>query len=311
MKKLVITTLGISLFYTFCGFSESTSETTSNETSCTPEMHESNIPFATEISLALDDFRSLPEGSWEGNMGAFSSVNFKALFFESFLVQLGGSYGLYDWAGRTSAPYANSNAFQQQGFITGALSRETPCESGVNFGLAYEWMFNKNFGEFAVNPYLSQIRAQLGYLIDGSNEIGVWGTYNTNSSDKEAQQLPLKFRAISQVNLFLCYYFKNFAYTMVWAGSPYRRGLSYTSGRAGRYIFGARIQAPLTSNLSLFGHGAYMGARKAQNGIESRNYAANVCFGLTYSFGERKKKQSPYMNLGDNSNFLVDTNLNL
>lgn len=263
-----------------------------------------------EITLALDDFRSLPEGSWEGNMGAFLSVNLKALLPSSFSVQLAGSYGLYDWAGRTSTS-TNETAFQKQGFLTGAAVRETPCSSGINFGVAYDWMFNKNFGVFAVNPYISQLRGQLGYIFHASNELGVWAAINTNTSHKESEAVPLKFRAISQANLFWCHYFTNCAYGMAWAGTPYRRGLMYTSGRAGRYIFGARFQAPLTHSLSIGGHGAYMGAISAPNGNESKNYAANICFGLTYSFGRRNDKHTPYMSLADNSNFLIDTNANL
>lgn len=278
---------------------------------CSPKTYSSWFPIGGELSLALDDFRSLPEGSWEGNMGALLSLNLKALLPKSFSVQLAGSYGLYDWAGRISTPIKNTKAFQQQGFLTGAASRETPCRSGFNIGLAYDWMFNKYFGAFAVSPYLSQLRGQVGYLIRGGNELGVWATINTNTSHKESQQLPLQFRAISQVNLFWCHYFKNYAYGMLWGGTPYRRGLMYSSGRAGRYIFGARFQAPLTHTLSIFGHGAYMGAKSAPNGNESKNYAANICFGLTYSFGHRKAQFSPYMNLADNSNFLVDTNMNL
>ncbi len=97
---------------------------------------------------------------------------------------------------------------------------------------------------------------------------------------------------------------------MVWAGSPYRRGLMYQSGRPGRYLFGAKFNAPLTGHLSVSGHAAYMGARSAPDGIEARNYAANVCFALTYSFGQCLKAPVPYMSVADNSTFIVDTNSN-
>ncbi|MBS0627345.1 MAG: hypothetical protein JSS09_03955 [Verrucomicrobia bacterium] len=66
----------------------------------------------------------------------------------------------------------------------------------------------------------------------------------------------------------------------------------------------------MTRSLSMNGHFVYMGAISASNGTESKNYAANISFALTYAFGHRKIKQTPYMGLADNSNFLVDTNLN-
>ncbi len=277
---------------------------------CSAKFHDSWCPVEIDLSLAVDDFRSLPEGSWEGNMGAFTSANFKAYLPQDFAVQLGGSYGLYDWGGRSSTPSKNSSSLQQQGFITGAATRENPCGWGVNAGIAYDWMLNKNFGMFAVNPYIDQLRGQVGYVFNGSDELGVWGTYGIRTSDKESEELPLKFRGISQANLFYCHYFKNNSYGMIWGGTPYRRGLMYTSGRPGRYTIGTRFSAPLAHCLSINGHAAYMGGRSTSTSSKSQNYAANVCFSLTYSFGYRKVMQTPYMSLADNSNFLVDTNQN-
>lgn len=267
-------------------------------------------PIAVDLSLALDHFRSLPEGSWEGNFGGFTSLNISTSIYETLQGQIAGSYGLYDWAGRSSAPFKNPKTLQQQAFLTAAISRETPCPSGINFGIAYDWMLNKNFGVFAVDPNLSQVRGQVGYLFDSCNEFGVWGTVDTHTAHEETQEIPLKFRAVSQVNLFWCHYFKNCAYTMIWAGTPYKRGLMYRSGRAGQFIVGARFSVPLTEALSINGHAAYMAARRAPDGIESKNYASCICLSLTYSFGCKQAALSPYMSLADNSNFLVDTNLN-
>lgn len=43
----------------------------------------------------------------------------------------------------------------------------------------------------------------------------------------------------------------------------------------------------------MFGHGVYMGARSGSGDVESKNYAANVSFGLTYAFGGKKRAQDP------------------
>ncbi len=274
----------------------------------TPNFHTSLFPLEGKFTLAFDDFRSLPEGSWEGNMGAFTSLYFKADLTHTLFLHFGGSYGLYDWMGRSSTSFENSSGLQQQGFLTGALSRETDCNSGFNLGLSYDAMLNVNFGEFAVNPYLSQVRLQTGYSIQG-NEIGIWGTIFTNNALKESQQIPFQFRAISQANLFYCHYFKNTGYAMIWAGMPYIRSLMYTTGLPGTFIVGARLSAPLTDYLSINGHAAYMGARN-KNGYPSNNYSSNVCIALTYTFGKRQKQLTPYMSLADNTNFLVDTNQN-
>jgi hypothetical protein len=272
--------------------------------------YSSRSPVELDITLGFDQFRSLPEGSWSGNSGAFAAANIKIPLPLLFSTQLGGSFGLYDWNGRSSTQPKDSKPLQQQGFLTVAASRQTGSSSGFNAGLAYDWMLNKNFGLFATNPFFDQIRGQFGYLFKGGNEIGVWGTYGIHTSHLESQQVPLKFRGISQVNLFWCHYFKTLGYAMLWAGTPYRRGLMYSSGRPGQYLVGAQFSAPMTHSLSIEGHAVYMGSRNGSGIVSAKNNAANISIAITYAFGKRKMAQSPYMNLANNSNFIADTNQN-
>jgi len=157
---------------------------------------------------------------------------------------------------------------------------------------------------------MGQMRGQIGYLFRGGNELGVFGTYNIGTSRHTLGSLHVEFRAISQANLFWSHLFAKGGMMTFWAGTPYRKGLMYPSGRAGTFIAGASFQAPLTSHLSVVGHGVYMGARSGSGFVESKNYAANVSLGLSYAFGGKKAGTRPYLPLGDNSNFLVDTNVN-
>ncbi len=270
----------------------------------------SKCPFEIDVSLGLDDFRGISDGSWNGSFGALTALNFTVPVCRSFSAQLGGSYGLYDWAGRSSTPFKNSKTLQQQGFLTLGAAWQTPCRSGWNAGIAYDSMFNKNFGLFAVDPYIDQIRGQVGYLIRGGNEIGAWTGYGIQKDHESSQQVPLTFRGISQVNLFWTHYFKSNGYAMLWAGTPYRRGLHYTSGRPGRYILGAQFVVPVTHSLSLEGHASYMGARHGSGVVPAKNDGADVYIGLTYAYGKRRIAKSPYMTLANNSNFMVDTNQN-
>lgn len=273
-----------------------------------PIFYSSQCPFEVDFTLALDDFRSLPEGSWNGNWGAFAAINMKVFLPKDFSTQIGGSYGLYDWAGRAFAPFSNPDALQQQGFITAAVSHQV--FHGINAGIAYDWMLNKHFGIFAVNPFFDQIRAQIGYAILCRNEIGAWASYGIRTANEASQQVPLRFRGISQANLFWCHYFQNNGYGMLWAGTTYRRGLMNKSGRPGDFLFGVQFSAPMTECLSIEGHGVYMMPKGVSGLTPAKNYASNLCIGITYSFGKRKIQQSPYMTLANNSNFLVDTNQN-
>lgn len=275
-----------------------------------PIFYSSCTPVAVDLSLGLDDYRGIYSGSWDGSFGALSALNLTYPVCDSFSAQLAGSYGLYDWAGRGSTPFKNSKTFQQQGFATVAASWQTPWASGWNAGIAYDWMFNKNFGEFAVNPCFDQVRGQFGYLFRGGNEFGAWGAYGIRKAHAESQSVPLKFKGISQVNLFWAHYFKTCGYGMLWVGTPYQRGLLYSEGRAGNYMIGAQFSIPVTRSLSIEGRGSYMGPRGASGIVPSRNYGADIYFGITYSFGKQRIVKSPYMTLANNSNFMVDTNQN-
>jgi hypothetical protein len=273
------------------------------------EKETSSFPLGGDISLALDSFRSLPDGSWGGNMGALIALNLAWAIpktDQGFGAQLGGSYGLYDWDGRG---FTDSKALQQETFISVGLFRKVPYTSGFNAGLVYDWSINAESGVFGLSPTLTQLRGQIGYLIKGGNEFGFWGTYGDKICHRTFMSYDVKFKAISQVNAFWRHSFKNQGEMMLWAGTPYQKGLMFESGRVGDYIVGAAFKAPLTRSLSVEGHGVYMGARSGTADEESKNYAANVCLGLTYSFGGQKAGARPYLPVANNSNLIVDTNL--
>lgn len=274
------------------------------------EKEAESFPLAGDLSLGLDSFRSLPEGSFGGDMGAFASFNLAyALPWQSQGVGLqgGGSFGVYAWNGRGST---DTKALELQGFATLGLFRVTPQISGFNAGVCYDWDIEGKYGVFNLSPTMAQVRSQCGYLFKSANEFGFLGSYGTEKAHKYVGALPVRFKAVNQVNAFWRHIFKNKAETVIWAGTPYGKGLMFSSGRAGSYIVGASFKAPLTRSLSMDGHGVYMGARSGSGGVESKNYAANVSFAMTYSFGGSKAGARPYLSLANNSNFIVDTNTN-
>lgn len=279
------------------------------------------FPIEGQAVMAYDYFRSLPEGSWEGNTGVVFGVNLgmpmPKYACEGWGLQLGGSYGIYDWSGRGSALSGNSKEVQQEGFLTLGVFRKAVCTcAGWNFGGVIDMQFNKNAGVYALDPTLSQLRLQAGYLLPYCNELGIWGTINTNTSSRSAAGNNVKFRAINQWNLFWTHYFPNSARTMLWAGLPASKTLLYSKGRPGNWILGASFNVPLTDRLAIDGHATYMRARHRGGVVESRNYGANICLGITYAFGSATSSEDlysgfkPYMSAADNSTFMVDTSSN-
>lgn len=278
-------------------------------------------PFSGDIFAGYDIFRSLPEGSWEGNTGALIGFNlgFPVSWGDCnmFGAQIGASYGIYDWSGRGFTPQPHGNGeVQQQAFLTFGASKMSPYCCGVNYGLVLDWQFNKNASVFGLNPSLGQVRGQVGFEANEWDEFGFWATAHVNSSTKSTFGVPVKFQAINQFNLFWRRDYLNCARTMLWVGLPYGDGLFYRTGRAGRWILGGSFKVPLTDCFSIEGHASYMRAKKNNAIIESENYASNICIGISYSFGHPRGSQPdcfdlrPYMPLADNSSFIVDTNLN-
>lgn len=260
---------------------------------------------SVEVNVSYDHYRGLPDGSWNGNDGAYAAANAGACLFDILGIQAGGSYGLYNWDGRQNLHFTNPKAIQQQAFITAGLFTSI---SHINAGLVYDRLFTHHFGIYDVSPSIDQLRFQAGYLFC-TDELGLWGTSELTHKTTDVLGIPMKFKAVSQLNLFWTHYFANGAKTSLWAGAPYRKSLRFPRGSAFDFIAGASFRAPLMNSLFVEGHGSYVKARHGQGAFQSRNYAANLCFGLTYLFST-DCSESTYLPIADHSNFLVDTNFN-
>lgn len=275
-----------------------------------------NGPIYAEATIAYDDFRGMSEGTWTGNSGALVGTNLGIPLLDIFALQAGGSYGVYDWTGRGLTFLGIPNSVQQQGFMTVGLFHEKLCRYyGFQSSLVLDWMFNKNFGVFALNPSCGQLRLQIGYLLNTCNELGVWGTLNVNTDHETFFEIPIAFRAISQVNLFWRHFFEGCAEATFWAGLPYKKSLMFPGERPGKYILGASVRVPLTSCLDLDAHAVYMSPRGNLASPRFANDAVNICLGFTYIFGGCAdcdgdfQTARPYLSIANNSNFLMETNL--
>ncbi len=259
-----------------------------------------SCPISGEASVGYEHFRSIPDGDWSGNSGALTSLNFASIlpYYTCLNFQMGASYGIYDWAGRGSSPSNLQQQSQQQLFFTSGISYPETCGSGFNFGAVVDWLWASHLGVFSVNTNLGQLRLQGGYQIYCDDEFGLWGTLNINRSHASSQNIPLTFRAISQINLFWRHTFSNCSEATVWIGLPYKSSLS----------FGGRFKAPICNGLWLSGYMSYMAPHASASSFKSRYYGTNVCLELTYTFGN-SCIDLPYMPVADNTNFLMDTNL--
>ncbi len=269
------------------------------------------LPCTGEIGLGYDSFKNLAGGNWEGNTGTFISLNSGYLFSclcsdeEVIGLQLGGSYGIYNWNDRLLGDYHDQDLIYQQGFLTAGFFKKTIRNKEFNCGIVFDAMWNKNYGLLAQNPFLMQIRYQCGYVYNDCHEFGFWGAAKLDKT-LEKRHAWVYYRSLSQFHAFWKRTFCNQAEAMIWAGIPLDKHIVYSDDLSGIFILGGSFKAPLNSRLDIEGHANYMHGN--QYG-DHREYAANVCIELKWSFGQESKCSAPYLPVANNSNFMIDSSI--
>ncbi len=267
-----------------------------------------------------EGFRGPADGNFGGNGGGATGVNLgRQIGDSSWGVQLGGSYGSYDWRGRTSGNEAT--IMQSQLFFTGGVYRKATCDSPVSFGLLYDMMVNDNFGSASHEPFLTQFRIQTGYAVNEQNEIGFW----TALADRNAQQggPAVSYRAVNTYNLYLNHKFCGGAQSMSWIGAAQgtRLGpagaLAPVPGTGSLYtlVLGNYTIIPITCRLSGYTSVMY-GIPSASNGVAAaRDETYSIQAGMIFYPRANARSRSvsgagwmPYMPVANNSTFLVDAN---
>ncbi len=102
-------------------------------------------------------------------------------------------------------------------------------------------MINDNYGEFAQNPTLSQVRMQVGYDWSDLTEIGLWGAFRVLDDSRFVGNGfgTDTWRPIDQLSIYWNYLWgSGGANSFVWLGIPERDRLG-GNGSLGDYFVGA------------------------------------------------------------------------
>jgi hypothetical protein len=230
--------------------------------------------------------------------------------------QFGGSYGVYDWNGRPfNAGTLTTADAQQQVFITTGFFKKADAVSAFSYGLVYDIMANQAFGAFAVNPTITQWRAQVAYATSAWNEYGVWGTWrDKGSSPLDSFGNSVNLRSINQINFFWHHKWSFKADSWIWLGIPQDSRLDpFEGGNLGDLLIGGSIIAPLNDNVSLYANMQYMHPSSTPGNDAYGEAGWYVAFGLQYYLGGNAVSSTvagncwlPYLPLANNGNFLVD-----
>ena len=178
-------------------------------------------------------------------------------------------------------------------------------------------MINDNYGEFAQNPTLSQVRFKVGYEWSELTEIGMWGAFRVLDDSRFVGHGfgTDSWRPIDQLSIYWNYLWgRGGANSFVWFGIPERDRLD-GNGSLGDYFVGALTTAPLSDRISLYALITYMHQSAAPGPIGSTEDAWDFTIGL--AFYPRYNAHDPTiagqcwmpaLPVANNGTFLVDTN---
>jgi hypothetical protein len=267
--------------------------------------------------FGFDSFHGVSDGSYQSNFGTVAGVNGAVpipwLYDYGVAAQIGATYGVYDWKGRSSSFQPLSS--QQQTFVTTGLFRRAFDGRRLSFGLVYDWMVGTNWGTFATGPVLGQWRGQAECALSDCDSLGVWGTMRDHG---HGQVVPafvpasVETRALSQINFFWHHKFTGGADSGVWVGIPQSDRLGQP-GNLGDLILGGDVQVPLSDQVALYANLQYMKPSASAGHDAAIDETYNIGVGLAWYPGRYARTKTvngacwmPYMPVANNSTFLVD-----
>ena len=269
--------------------------------------------------VSYDSFKGISDGGWQNN-GIVTGFNFGTRLgaiseLTGIGFQIGASVGVFNWSG-TDYRLADQNLAQTQGFFTFGFFRHATESSKWTAAIVDDTMFNNNYGIFAQNPMMMQMRGQLGYCTSAWNEFGIWGTWRGYGQTLLVPTIgPTTWQPVQQLNVYWHHKWQaGGPDTWFWIGRPEQSRLT-RDGSLGDYLAGASATAPLNNRVSLFALATYMHPSAAPGPAGSIEDAWNFTIGLAFYPKPNARSSTvagrtwmPLLPVANNGYFLVDTN---
>ena len=263
----------------------------------------------TTAFSGVEAFKTFGDIFFSNNAGFVSGLNTGFRIGSSKIRgQIGGSLGIYDSKGRLGgAPTQSDN----QSFLTAGIFKRSNVDNGerLSWGLAYDQLWNRQYGAFADDITLGQFRGIMGVALNPCNEVGFWGTAHTNSQTIGGVFSPTQsLQAINQYNLFWSHNYSMGARSMLYVGLADSKSI-------GSWQTGTQFTAPMSQRLSLYGNSAFMFPSSTTGPIGSTELLWSVSCGLSYSFGGKAVSRNisgqcgtPLQQVANNGTFMVGGN---
>lgn len=234
---------------------------------------------------------------------------------------LSGNYGIHEGLGisgplgdpwghgyQMGARFAQSNlggktgeipgADRSQYFVTAGIFRRNLCQ-GFQWGVVWDYMHDRYFDTFN----LSQIRTDVGYVVQGCGEIGFMGTFGVKNDTYDIGNFrDIQLEPTDMFALYFRRYFETGGEGRLWGGATSR----------GDGLFGADIWVPLGRGFALQNSINYKISREGRAGGDA---AADESWGMMMqlvwypgkmALNQRCNPYRPLQNVADNSLFMVE-----
>jgi hypothetical protein len=265
--------------------------------------------------FGFESFKGISDGGYQSNFGAVTGLNtgvpLGALEEYGLGWQLGFTYGAYDWDGRSSTAL-HTSSLQQQTFVTTGIFRKGNEDRRVSAGLVYDWMINDQWGLYGIAPTLGQWRGQAEYALSDYNSLGGYFAIRDLGHSQLVNHVPILNRGVDHFDVFWHHKFVCGADSRLWIGVPDRTKLG-GRGSLGEWIVGANLEAPITSQLSLFGNVQYMRPSATAGAAASIESCLDHRVGSSWYPGRNARTSTvnggcwmPYIPVANNSTFMVD-----
>lgn len=276
----------------------------------------------TQLFFGADAYKSLGDSGLTGfnptpfslgnSFGAVSGFNTGIRLGESRIrAQVGASYGVYDIKGRTTIAPIKDNNFEQQTFVTLGFNKRSDVCAGdrISWGTVYDQLIDHQWGWAGNEVYLSQIRSIMGYALNETNEVGVWGTLHLNN-DLAGLGFPpnaalTRIRAMNQSNLYLRHNWAFGGNSMMYVGAV-------DSADIASWQLGMINVAPVSNFSSLYGNFTYVAPGSATGLVGSAEEQWNVSVGMVFYLGKKAVSRTvsgnqgtPLLPVANNGSFLI------
>lgn len=199
--------------------------------------------------------------------------------------------------------YTPTDDGRTQYFVTtGLFHRADGC--GIQAGIVVDWLQDDYYGQ--IN--LTQIRAEVSYVMKSQNEFGVWAATNTDEADISPEVLAVSNspESLRSADMFTAFWRKQFGQRgegRLWAGS--------SSG--GNVVFGGNIRVPLSKQFAIESNFNYLSADGEEGRHDNTAESWSTVFNLVWYPGwtackSGKHVYRPLFNVADNSTFMIEPN---